>query len=500
MSELLEKARRYEAEAEKRIPLEERPVYHLSPRTGWTNDPNGLVFYQGKAHLFYQYYPYEPRWNSMHWGHAVSKDLVSWEYLPAAMAPDEAYDSFGCFSGSSIELPDGRQLLMYTGVRPEESPSEEGKKIFLQTQCLAVGDGEDYVKYEGNPVLTSRDIPEGFSPTDFRDPRIFRFRDGRYGCVVGNRSDDGSGALLLFEGEDAFHWHFYSVLDRCRHEYGTMWECPDFFQLDGQDVILTSPMQMKETGLEFIEGGGTLCLIGTFDETSGTFRRSAAQSIDYGLDFYAPQTFEMPDGRRIMIGWMQNWASCFIPEERSWFGQMTVPRELSIREGRLIQNPVREIESLRGEKTAYENIMVEGTVSLPDIQGRVMDLAVHVRPDGEGSFEGFSVKFAQDEAHECALAYDPKASVLTIDRTKAGFIKAAMQKRSCFVKAREGRIDLRILLDRYSAEIFVNGGEQAISLTYYLPQETDGISFEAEGRALLDVEAYPLERKGTKDE
>ncbi|MBO4886917.1 MAG: glycoside hydrolase family 32 protein [Firmicutes bacterium] len=499
ISDLLKKARAYEAEAEKQIPPGDRPVYHFSPRTGWTNDPNGLSFYQGKAHLFYQYYPYETKWNSMHWGHAISSDLLHWEYLPAAMAPDESYDSFGCFSGSASELADGRQLLMYTGVHPEKT---DAGIAFLQTQCMAVGDGLDYEKYQGNPVITGKDVPEGFSLTDFRDPKIFRRADGTYGCVVGNRSDDGSGALLLFESKDGFSWSFRSVLDRCRHEYGTMWECPDFFELDSHAVIITSPMEMKAKGLEFHEGAGTICLVGSLDETNMMFVRKNVQAIDHGISFYAPQTFAWPDGRRIMIGWMQSWSSCFVPEDHGWFGQMTIPRELSIREGKLIQWPVREIGKLYEKPLAFRNVRVaKEQLQLPGVRGRVMDLSVTVRPEGEG-LDFFVLRFAKDDQHECAVLFDPKASTITIDRSKAGFKQDFVHVRSCDVQDRNGRIDLRILLDRYSAEIFVNGGEQALSMTFYTPQEADTITFEASGEAVMELTAYPIKDSlgGQEDE
>ena len=139
-------ARVYEQVAGGDIPRESRPVFHLTPLTGWMNDPNGFSYYHGQYHLFYQYNPYDTEWDAMHWGHAVSHDLLHWTYLPAALAPDAPYDSFGCFSGSAMELPNGKQLLMYTGVRQEGGD----KGYEYQTQCLAVGDGKDYTKYEKN--------------------------------------------------------------------------------------------------------------------------------------------------------------------------------------------------------------------------------------------------------------------------------------------------------------------------------------------------------------
>ncbi|MBO5555686.1 MAG: glycoside hydrolase family 32 protein, partial [Oscillospiraceae bacterium] len=145
MSQALSDARRFEAEREAVIPPEAKPGFHLAPRTGWMNDPNGLSWYKGQYHLFYQYHPYDSHWGPMHWGHAVSGDLLHWRPMPAALAPDMPYDRDGCFSGSALTLPDGRQLLMYTGVLRQTLPDGQLKET--QTQNLAFGDGRNYMKY-----------------------------------------------------------------------------------------------------------------------------------------------------------------------------------------------------------------------------------------------------------------------------------------------------------------------------------------------------------------
>ena len=176
MSQTLRDARKYEENMEKMISAQERPAFHLSARTGWMNDPNGFSWYDGKYHMFYQYHPYDSHWGPMHWGHAVSRDLLHWEYLPASLAPDELYDKDGCFSGSAATLDDGRHLLMYTGVVKEHLITGETREI--QTQCLAVGDGIDYEKYGKNPVINSGNLPEGGSKYDFRDPKMWRKEDG----------------------------------------------------------------------------------------------------------------------------------------------------------------------------------------------------------------------------------------------------------------------------------------------------------------------------------
>lgn len=227
-SQLLNKAREYEKASEKLIKEGERPAFHLSPRTGWMNDPNGFCFYKGQYHMFYQYHPYKIVWGPMHWGHAVSTDLLHWTYLPAALAPDESYDQDGCFSGSAVELPDGQLLLMYTGVSKERQ--EDGSFQEVQAQCIAVGDGVDFEKYVENPIIDSKSLPKGSSRQDFRDPKIWKCADGTYACVAGNRPADGSGQILLYNSKDGFRWEFCSILASNGGHFGKMWECPDFFE------------------------------------------------------------------------------------------------------------------------------------------------------------------------------------------------------------------------------------------------------------------------------
>ena len=159
ISEQLRRARAYEARMGALISPAERPLFHLTPTTGWLNDPNGFSVYRGEYHLFYQYHPYSTSWGPMHWGHCKSRDLLRWERLPAALAPDQPYDRDGCFSGSAAETPDGRHLLMYTGRR-----LEEGREV--QAQCLAVGNGENYEKLSANPVITGEQLPPGGSAQD----------------------------------------------------------------------------------------------------------------------------------------------------------------------------------------------------------------------------------------------------------------------------------------------------------------------------------------------
>lgn len=490
-SKKLQRARDFE---KKYIPYvaEELPRFHVTGGIGWINDPNGFAPYKGEYHLFYQYYPYDTKWGPMHWGHVKTTDFIKWERLPAALAPDTDYDKDGVFSGGAVEMPDGRHLLMYTGVRNVRRAN--GKMDSFQTQCIAIGDGVNYEKYEGNPVIRAEQLPEGGDVHDFRDPHIW-MEDGVYYVVVGNRTEDSSGTILLYKSTDAIHWEFVSKVASCHNQYGKMWECPDFFRLDGKTVLMTSPQEMKPLGLEFHPGNANICLIGDFDKETNHLMRDNVQAIDYGLDFYAMQTLQTFDGRRVMIAWMQNWeTSASRPSKMRFMGQMTIPRELSIRNGRLCQNPVRELEKYRSVKIAYKNVMITGDCSLPGVSGRFVDLTVTFRPGNEASmYRWFKINLAKGGEHVTSIRFKPATNIMRIDRTQSGLPCDIINVREFPVMPKNGEVKVRIIMDRYSVEVFVNDGEQAATSTIYTPLAAKSISFSCDGTILMDVEKYDLE-------
>ena len=383
---------------------------------------------------------------------------------------------------------------MYTGV--EEQKRDDGFIDSRQTQCIAFGDGLNYQKYERNPVITPEMLPEGSSTEDFRDPKIWWDEADRcFYAVMGSRTADGSGAVVLFRSGDALRWEYCSTLDRSRNQYGKMWECPDFFPLDGADVLIVSPMEMLAEGLEFHNGNNAAYLTGRWDRRARTFERLELRALDYGLDFYAPQTLLTPDGRRVLIGWMQSPETGHSqPHDIKWFGQMTIPRELSVRSGRLLQRPVRELERYRGELVICRNVYVRERLCLPQVSGRCVDMTVRVRPAGGALYQKFTIKIAKDTEFYTAVTYDPGSSVLRFDRSHSGFRHNIVASRKALVRYQEGEIKLRFIIDRFSAEVFVNDGEQVMTSTLYTPQNADSISFEAEGSAIIDVEKYSLER------
>lgn len=476
--DLLEKARQYEEE--NRISVKERPVFHVTPTVGWMNDPNGFSVYQGKVHLFYQYYPYDTKWGPMHWGHQVTGDMVHWQECKAALAPDKEYDKDGCFSGSAIETAKGH-VLLYTGVAIDKGQER-------QNQCIAIGDGSEYRKTADNPVVTGEMLPEGFSRRDFRDPKIWKDGDCYY-LVAGSRDEHGNGQVVLFSSMDLYNWKYEGVLAHSGGEIGSMWECPDFFSLDGTDVLICSPQDMKAKGFEFHNGNNAVYFLGSYDKERKIFTKGKPVSLDYGLDFYAPQTTCLPDGRRVLIAWMQSWDNPFIPEGQKWKGMMTLPRELAVKNGRLIQTPVRELERYWKNKVSYRNEQIEGERQFEGISGRIVDFTVEIL---SGSFREFSVDVAANQEYFTRFTILKDKGIIEADRTYSGVARDIACIRRARIASSGERLKLRFVMDRNSVELFVNDGEMALSTVIDTPLEAQEIRLACDGSAVVNMEKYDI--------
>lgn len=324
-----------------------RLTKHFEPERGWMNDPNGLCFFQGRYHAFFQHNPHSSVWGPMHWGHAVSRDLVHWEELPIALYPDMPYEDYGgCFSGSAVEK-DGALYLMYTSV----------SKARGQTQSLAVSrDGVHFEKLPENPVIAQSPLdPES---KDFRDPKVFPYEGGwRMVCGAGV---DGLGSVLLFRSEDLLHWEYAGPLFQSR-EYGPVPECPDLFPLGDKWVLMFSRMDETRSA-QFV--------VGEFD--GERFVPESFQQPEVGTDFYAPQSFLDGGGRRIMIGWLFNW-NRQVPENAVRAGALSVPRELSLRERKVCNYPVEEAQGLLTEEDGHL-LREGGRVKLTNGKRTLLDL------------------------------------------------------------------------------------------------------------------------------
>lgn len=473
----LNQARNFEIEH--RTPADRQPAFHFTPAVGWMNDPNGFSVYKKQVHLFYQYHPYSNQWGPMHWGHQVSKDLIVWKQKPAALAPDQPFDKDGCFSGSAVESEQGH-VLMYTGCA-------NGK----QNQCLAIGDGKNYAKFEANPVLSQINLPKGYSDVDFRDPKLWKTGTTWY-LAAGILNPEKKGEVILFSSPNLKDWTFESILLSFDGTNGKMLECPDVFLLGDQPMLICSPQNMHAQGYEFHNGHNSVYIPGRFNQSleSSRFFQKEARQLDYGLDFYAPQTTLLEDGRRILIGWMSSWNSPILCSRQNWTSQMTLPRELSFKQGKLIQKPIREIENWYKETSHIDNVHLDGTFEDNRMSGRYLDVTLQF----SNPAHHFAIDLACDENHKTTFTIDAAKGWMEMDRTYSGMEEDWVTVRKAALP--ENGVDqLRIIMDLYSVEIFVNQGEMVLSTVIPTLPQADRIVLHGQDENLtIDFHSMDVEK------
>lgn len=312
-----------------------RDTLHLKAPGNWINDPNGFIYYQGKYHLFYQYFPYAPVWGTMHWGHAVSEDLVHWEHVGVALFPTRYEDQNGCFSGSAVEH-DGKMKLYYTGIHYKDADPENihiNKGDFEAAQLvLSSEDGFAFDNFGGKrvavPMIMDAEIGDH---KDTRDPKVWKDGDGFY-MVLGSTYRGEMGRALFFRSGDGLNWQYVSQFRSER--FGRTLECPDIFKLNDSYVFIGSPMYIGK------DAGGyehhAVCMPADFEpETCSLSLRGNYQYIDYGLDLYAPQTNVDAGGRRVMIAWMRMPEAVKEPGGAPWNGMMCLPRVVELEGGHI---------------------------------------------------------------------------------------------------------------------------------------------------------------------
>ncbi|MFY4773565.1 glycoside hydrolase family 32 protein [Metabacillus sp. RGM 3146] len=465
----LEEAEKFAAEKYERIKhTPHRLGFHITPPANWINDPNGLIQYKGEYHVFYQYHPFIEEWGPMYWGHVKSSDLVHWKHLPVALAPFEDYDKDGCFSGSAVEEK-GELVLIYTGnVWLKNDPNE-----LIQVQCIARSkDGIHFEKDKANPVL--KELPIGAS-NHFRDPKVWKENDKWY-MVLGNKESE-KGKVLLYQSSDLMQWDYIGILAENKGEnLGFMWECPDFFKLDGKHVLLISPEGMEAEGENYRNLKQSGYFVGEFNDSG--YRHGHFQELDKGHDFYAVQTFEDEQGRRLLFGWMDMWEQEMPTKKDGWAGALTLPRELELRaDGKLIMKPVKELEKLRMDQAAVlEEIFVEGENTLAF--GEMLEMKAEFSLT-ETSAEEFGLKMRCGETEETVIIYNKLSRKLVLDREKSG--AGPKEVRSAAVKTVDDKLVLHIYLDRSSIEVFANGGETVMTSRIYPGIESQGVKVFATG-------------------
>ncbi|GAA3016560.1 glycoside hydrolase family 32 protein [Tetragenococcus solitarius] len=455
------------------------PVYHFAPPIGWINDPNGVVVFKNELHLFYQHYPYGAEHGAMHWGHAKSRDVLHWEHLPVALAPDQSYDRGGVFSGSAIEK-EGKLYIMYTGHLPNDTDNSKTR----QNQNIAISeDGITFKKYEKNPVLTEKDIPQGSSVVDFRDPKIFE-KDGVYYCVIGSKTEDDKGQVLLYRSADLLAWKYVSVIFSYNPYLGTMVECPDLLLFEDKAVFILSAMNYEDKNRK-VHSHISWIIEGQMDWNSFKFQQTSIKEMDKGLDFYAPQTVKLADGRYLAIAWMQNWQSNRPTYElgHRWFGQMTLPRIITYKNGQLQQKvPTEIVESvaIKEEKDQVRVTNKEFSIA----EANYFSLKIAARG------HSFDLFFKNEENEFIQLSYLPEKRALVCSREHvANQIiddegKSMSQSDLVFIEPNE-KLDIQIFLDRSSIEIFINE-EETITNAFYVQSPFTALQVKSEDRFVFE--------------
>lgn len=483
----LEKANMYMKEKKQQTKERYRPKYHLSPPVGWMNDPNGFVQYQQQYHVFYQYYPYDTKWGPMHWGHAVSKDLLHWRREAIALCPDKPYDDeLGCFSGSALEK-DGELYIMYTGVSHNQ-----------QTQNIAIlkEDGT-FRKYAGNPVIDERNLPQDFLIQNSRDPNMIEI-NGIYYVVIGSRRKDDGSALLLFKSSDLLHWEYVNVIYTLKLPNKGIMECPNILRIDDQDVIIYSPQFENTEGEKANKNIHSVkYVIGKMDYQKGLFTsHDAPRELDLGFDFYATQTMKNEKGQVLLMAWANMWDRTYPSARDGWVGALSLPRVLSIRHDSLIQTPI-DMSSIIKEVIHEGNLKrEEKTHSLPN-DNPCFELSLDVV-----DAQDFLIRLAKDGEEETRFSYEKENHTFVLDRSKSGQVIlnqdgsiSAIRKGK--YRKTEGTFTLRIIVDVSIIEIFIDDGELTFTGNIYKERPRYDIELCAENMDIFkNVKLKKYEQKG----
>jgi fructan beta-fructosidase len=445
-----------------------RPQFHFSPKRFWMNDPNGMVYYNGTYHLFFQYYPEKTVWGPMHWGHATSKDMIRWKEQPIALYPD----SLGyIFSGSAVIDFNNTSGFGKNGRPPmvaiftyHNDLLEKQKQKNYQSQGIAysLDEGQTWTKYRGNPVVKSPGIP------DFRDPKVMWYEQGKNWIMTLAVKD----RIHFYSSPDLKNWTLLSEFGEKFGAHGGVWECPDLFQLNYEGgkkwVLLVSINPGGPNG-----GSVTQYFTGEFDGKNFNPTDTLTRWMDAGPDNYAGVTFCNIADRRILMGWMSNWDYADKVPTTEWRSAMTLPRELGLKNinGKpvLTSRPVAEIKMLRSKQVKTASIDVNGNV----------DLGAKLGANSKGLYEVYfeadagndvSVKLSNNLDQFVTIGFDHAKNEFFVDRAssgKQGFNKDFFKRSVAARNSKDQKIKMHLIIDHASAELFADDGTTVMTAIFF---------------------------------
>lgn len=437
----------------------QRPRYHFLPPGNWLNDPNGLIQWKGRYHLFYQHNPFEAFWGKMHWGHAVSDDLAHWIHRPIALAPTPGMaDGEHVFSGCAVN-DHGTPTLLYTGVVGQ-----------TQLPCLAtaVNDNLDtWEKYPSNPIISN---PPAGDILGFRDHTVWQEQDGWH-MGVGCGLRGFGGFIAHYTSQSLRNWEYQGPLCAGNiSETGEMWECPDFFRLGTEHVLVVSPIPF----------GKAIYTVGPYQQ--GVFLPSGWHTLDNGGSLYAPQTMLDDKNRRLLWGWLQETRPESMFRSAGWAGVMSLPRMLTLDEdGKLCQSPAHELTSLRQVKLADP---------IQELKGSCMELKLVFTE--KGSSYGVKVRGSPDSSEQTLITYNRDTQLFSLDRSQSSLDENVVRDiRTAPLSLKPGeRLTLNIFLDNSVIEVFAN--DRTAMATRVYPVRPDSLGLAITDGQLTSLEAWEM--------
>ncbi|OCG19878.1 MULTISPECIES: glycoside hydrolase family 32 protein [unclassified Gilliamella] len=484
MSTAIDKANQAVKALEKVMNKQYYPHFHLAPSAGWMNDPNGLIYFNGQYHAFYQHHPYDENWGPMHWGHAVSDDLVTWRRLPIAIAPDQEFDKSGCFSGSAVDNH-GELCLIYTGHLWLAGQGNDEQ--IRQVQCLASSKDGIHFEKQGTVLAPKNGIMH------FRDPKVWQ-QDGKWWMVVGQRTPNDVGQVLLYCSDDLKNWIFDHVVVSDIDPDVYMLECPDFFPLGDKWILMFSPQGMKATGYQYRNRFQSGYIVGNWQPGQQFTIIKPFQEMDFGHDFYAPQSFLAADGRRIVFAWMDMWESAMPSKNDKWAGAFTLPRELTLDQDNSVRNrPIKELEALREKTESFGEIMLSNELKHTNIQSISCELNVEFDLN-KSDAERFGLQLAATgDGKQATLLYvDLQSDRIILDRSLSGLELSGYRSVPL---PKTDKLTLHIFIDASSVEVFVNNDLYSLTSRIYpqLPAERVINLFAENGKAkVTKLESWQL--------
>lgn len=443
--------------------MEYRPKLHITAKKGWINDPNGFTYYKGKYHLFAQHNPYDVKWDTMHWLHFTSEDLLDFKEEGIVLFPNENYEKdYGCFSGSAI-VNGATLYLLYTG-------ANENKQV----QCLAAStDGINFVKSHFNPVISEFNLPDDFTSVDFRDPKILE-KDGTFYVFIGARRKDRGVSILLYKTLDFRNYGFINEILRLDDLKNGMIECPDVFFVDkdkNEICLIYCPQFKEKVKNKFQNIHSTVYQTGIIDFENGILTHlSDVKELDYGFDFYATQTLQK-DNKTYLIAWENMWDRNYPSRIENYVGQFTIVREIEVKDCCIYQSFISSIKNYYLDEYKLNNVLIKDEFKDEKLNDRNCRIEVEISSSSDYQIsieDDFDMVINTNNNSITISRNNMDEEIINKDLTDA-------KNRTIDIEEDLKNVKFDIIVDNSCIDILINDGKYSFSSTYF---KKDGSKFK----------------------